>query len=161
MEVGTTNGVITHIDAKFKLSVQPNAKIQVSFIGYITQTVTVGSQKNIKVTLKEDAQALDEVVVVGYGVQKKSDVTGSVGSVNSDKIMAKGTTSVMESLQGSVAGVDISQSSSRTGEGFNIAIRGKSSMAGGRYRKNRHLERCFLYRYLWLTRNKRRCDDYN
>ena len=57
-------GVITDIDGNFKLSVQPNAKIQVSFIGYITQTVTVGSQKNIKVTLKEDAQALDEVVVV-------------------------------------------------------------------------------------------------
>lgn len=131
LEVGTTNGVITDIDGNFKLSVQPNAKIQVSFIGYITQTVTVGSQSNIKVTLKEDAQALDEVVVVGYGVQKKSDVTGSVGSVNSDKIMAKGTTSVMESLQGSVAGVDISQSSSRAGEGFNISIRGKSSMAGG------------------------------
>ena len=131
LEVGTTNGVITDIDGNFKLSVQPNAKIQVSFIGYITQTVTVGSQKNIKVTLKEDAQALDEVVVVGYGVQKKSDVTGSVGSVNNDKIMAKGTTSVMESLQGSVAGVDISQSSSRAGEGFNISIRGKSSMAGG------------------------------
>ena len=91
LEVGTTNGVITDIDGNFKLSVQPNAKIQVSFIGYITQTVTVGSQSNIKVTLKEDAQALDEVVVVGYGVQKKSDVTGSVGSVNSDKIMAKGT----------------------------------------------------------------------
>ena len=89
LEVGTTNGVITDIDGNFKLSVQPNAKIQVSFIGYITQTVTVGSQKNIKVTLKEDAQALDEVVVVGYGVQKKSDVTGSVGSVNSDKIMLK------------------------------------------------------------------------
>ena len=131
LEVGTTNGVITDIDGNFKLNVQPNAKIQVSFIGYITQTVTVGSQSNIKVTLKEDAQALDEVVVVGYGVQKKSDVTGSVGSVNSDKIMAKGTTSVMESLQGSVAGVDISQSSSRAGEGFNISIRGKSSMAGG------------------------------
>lgn len=96
LEVGTTNGVITDIDGNFKLSVQPNAKIQVSFIGYITQTVTVGSQSNIKVTLKEDAQALDEVVVVGYGVQKKSDVTGSVGSVNSDKIMAKGTTSVMD-----------------------------------------------------------------
>ena len=72
LEVGTTNGVITDIDGNFKLSVQPNAKIQVSFIGYITQTVTVGSQKNIKVTLKEDAQALDEVVVVGYGTMKKT-----------------------------------------------------------------------------------------
>lgn len=70
LEVGTTNGVITDIDGNFKLNVQPNAKIQVSFIGYITQTLAVGTQNNIKVTLKEDAQALDEVVVVGYGVQK-------------------------------------------------------------------------------------------
>ena len=128
LEVGTTNGVITDIDGNFKLSVQPNAKIQVSFIGYITQTVTVGNQSNIKVTLKEDAQALDEVVVVGYGVQKKSDLTGSVGSVDSEKLAAKGTSTVMESLQGQVAGVDISQSSSRVGESFNISIRGKSTL---------------------------------
>ena len=81
LEVGTTNGVITDIDGKFKLQgVQPNAKIQVSFIGYISQTVTVGNQSNIKVTLKEDAQALDEVVVVGYGTMKKTDVTGSLAS---------------------------------------------------------------------------------
>ena len=131
LEVGTTNGVITDLDGKFRLSVQPNAKIQVSFIGYLTQVISVGSQSNFTITLKEDSQSLDEVVVVGYGVQKKSNVTGAVGSINSDKIMAKGTTSVMESLQGSVAGVDISQSSSRAGDGFSISIRGKSSMAGG------------------------------
>lgn len=129
LEVGTTNGVITDIDGNFKLQdVQPNAKLQVSFIGYITQTITVGNQTNIKVTLKEDAQALDEVVVVGYGVQKKSDLTGSVGSVDNAKLAGKGASTVMESLQGQVAGVDISQSSSRVGESFNIAIRGKSTL---------------------------------
>lgn len=130
LEVGTTNGVITDIDGNFKLNVQPNAKIQVSFIGYITQTLAVGTQNNIKVTLKEDAQALDEVVVVGYGVQKKSDLTGSVGSVDNEKLAAKGASTVMESLQGQVAGVDISQSSSRVGESFNISIRGKSTLGG-------------------------------
>lgn len=129
LEVGTTNGVITDIDGNFTLQgVLPNAKIQVSFIGYISQTVTVGNQANIKVTLKEDAQALDEVVVIGYDTQKKSDLTGSIGSVDSKKLAGKGASTVMESLQGQVAGVDISQSSSRVGESFNISIRGKSTL---------------------------------
>lgn len=78
--------------------------------------------------MKEDAQALEEVVVVGYGVQKKSDLTGAIGSVDNTKLTSKGTTTVMESLQGQVAGVDISQSSSRVGESFNISIRGKSTL---------------------------------
>lgn len=129
LEVGTTNGIITDIDGNFKLQgVQPNAKIKVSFIGYISQTVSIGNQSNVKITLKEDAQSLDEVVVVGYGVQKKSDLTGSIGSVDNKKLAGKGATTVMESLQGQVAGVDISQSSSRVGESFNIAIRGKSTL---------------------------------
>lgn len=130
--LGTTNGTITDLDGNFSLSsVSSDAKIQISFIGYITQTINVGNQTNFSVTLVEDSETLDEVVVVGYGVQKKSDLTGSVGSVNSDKLVAVGSTSVMESLQGQVAGVDISQSSSRAGESFNISIRGKSSLAGG------------------------------
>ena len=99
LEVGTTNGVITDIDGNFKLSVQPNAKIQVSFIGYITQTVTVGSQKNIKVTLKEDAQALDEVVVVGYGVQKKKLVTGATVQVKGEDLQKLNTVSPLGALQ--------------------------------------------------------------
>lgn len=130
LEIGTTNGVITDIDGNFKMNVQPNAKIQVSFIGYITQTIAVSNQNQFKIALSEDAQALDEVVVVGYGIQKKSDLTGSVGSVDNAKLTGKGATTVMESLQGQVAGVDISQSSSRVGESFNIAIRGKSTLGG-------------------------------
>lgn len=127
--VGTTNGVITDLEGNFTLQDVPlNAKMQISFIGYITQVVTVGEQSYIKVTLKEDAQALEEVVVVGYGVQKKSDLTGAIGSVDNTKLTSKGATTVMESLQGQVAGVDISQSSSRVGESFNISIRGKSTL---------------------------------
>ena len=128
LEVGTTNGVITDIDGNFKLSVQPNAKIQVSFIGYITQTVTVGSQKNIKVTLKEDAQALDEVVVVGYGTMKKTDVTGSLASVSADKLAARGALRVEDALQGSVPGVNITATNSRANGKFSMQIRGQSSI---------------------------------
>lgn len=129
LEVGTTNGVITDIDGNFKLhGVLPNAKIQVSFIGYISQTIAVGNQKNIKITLKEDAQALDEVVVVGYGTMKKTDVTGSVSSVSSEKLAARGALRVEDALQGSVPGVNITQSNSRANGSFNIQIRGQASI---------------------------------
>ena len=129
LEVGTTNGVITDIDGKFKLQgVQPNAKIQVSIIGYISQTVTVGNQSNIKVTLKEDAQALDEVVVVGYGTMKKTDVTGSLASVSSDKLAARGALRVEDALQGSVPGVNITATNSRANGKFSMQIRGQSSI---------------------------------
>lgn len=129
---GTTNGTITDFDGNFTIQgVNDKDVLVVSYIGYISQELPVGRQSSFNVILKDDTQALDEVVVVGYGVQKKSDLTGSVGSVNSANLVAKGATSVMESLQGQVAGVDISQSSSRAGEGFNISIRGKSSLAGG------------------------------
>lgn len=127
--IGTANGVITNVEGYFSLpNVPPGAKIQVSYIGYLTQTIIIGDQNNIRITLKEDAQALDEIVVVGYGVQKKSDLTGAIGSVDNARLSGKGTTTIMESLQGQVAGVDISQSSSRVGESFNISIRGKSTM---------------------------------
>lgn len=129
---GTTNGTITDFDGNFTIQgVSDKSLLMVSYIGYLTQEIPVGKQSLFNVVLKDDTQALDEVVVVGYGVQKKSDLTGSVGSVNSGSLVTRGATSVMESLQGQVAGVDISQSSSRAGEGFNISIRGKSSLAGG------------------------------
>ncbi len=128
LEVGTTNGVITDIDGNFKLSVQPNAKIQVSFIGYIQQTIAVGNQNKLKVTLKEDAQALDEVVVVGYGTMKKNDVTGSLASVSSEKLAARGALRVEDALQGSVPGVNITQANSRANGKFNMQIRGQSSI---------------------------------
>lgn len=129
LEVGTTNGVITDIDGNFKLQgVQPGAKIQVSFIGYIPQTVVAGNQTNLRITLKEDAQALDEVVVVGYGTMKKTDVTGSLSSVSAEKLAARGVLRVEDALQGSVPGVNITQSNSRANGGFNIQIRGQASI---------------------------------
>ncbi|MDR2920676.1 MAG: TonB-dependent receptor [Tannerella sp.] len=129
---GTTNGAITDLDGNYTIqNVENNAILVVSYIGYLTQEIPVGNQSVINVLLKEDTQSLEEVVVIGYGVQKKSDLTGAIGSVDNEKLVAKGSTTVMESLQGQVAGVDISQSSSRAGEKFSIQIRGKSSLQGG------------------------------
>ena len=128
LEVGTTNGVITDIDGNFRLAVHPNAKLQISFIGYITQIITVGNQNSFKVTLKDDAQALDEVVVVGYGSMKKNDVTGSLSSVSAEKLAARGALRVEDALQGSVPGVNITQSNSRANGSFSIQIRGQASI---------------------------------
>lgn len=126
---GTTLGVVTDLDGKFMLSnVQQGTTIVLSYIGYQKQRVKVVDGRELTLKLVPDNQSLDEVVVVGYGVVKKSDLTGSVGSVKAADIAGKGSTSVMESLQGRMAGVNITQSSSRAGDGFNIQIRGKSSM---------------------------------
>lgn len=124
-----TLGAITDFDGKWTLSV-PSSKstLVFSYIGYTSQEVTIGNQTNIKVTLKEDAQALDEVVVVGYGTMKKSDLTGSIASVSSEKIAARGSLRVEDALQGAVPGVNITQSSSRANSGFDIQIRGQSSI---------------------------------
>lgn len=121
-------GAITDMDGNFKI---PNASasstIKVSYIGYKDQTITVGNRSQINIVMEEDNATLDEVVVVGYGTMKKSDLTGSVSSVDTERLNAKGAPSVMENLQGSVPGVNITQSSGRTGGSFDIEIRGKSS----------------------------------
>lgn len=128
---GTIIGTVTDLDGNFALSVPVDAKtLQVKYIGMKDKSVPiVGSILNI--IMDDNSAELDEVVVIGYGTIKKNDLTGSVGSISSDKITAKGTTSVMESMQGQVAGVEISQSSSRAVGKFNIQIRGKSSMQSG------------------------------
>ena len=125
---GTTTGSITDFDGNFTLDNVASSDVLVfSYVGYAPKEITVGNQKVLKVTLSEDTEVLEEVVVVGYGQMKKNDLTGSVTSVGSDAITAKGTTGVVEALQGQVAGVNITQSTGRTGGGFDIEIRGKSS----------------------------------
>lgn len=125
---GTTNGSITDFDGNFTIMNVASSDVLVfSYIGYGNKEITVGKQNNIKVTLAEDTKKLDEVVVVGYGQMKKNDLTGSVSSVGNEAITAKGTTGVVEALQGAVAGVNITQASGRVGGGFDIEIRGKSS----------------------------------
>lgn len=126
---GTTLGTMTDFDGRFTLSNVPHdAILQISYIGYEGLEVSVKGQKTLKITLREDTQALDEVVVVGYGTMKKSDLTGAVGSVSSDKLTARGATRVEDALQGSVPGVNITQSNSRAGGSFSMQIRGQASI---------------------------------
>lgn len=126
---GTGNGSVTDVDGNFTLTDVPdNAKLKFSYVGFKDQTIAVGDRSRFDIQMAEDDNQLDELVVVGYGVVKKSDLTGAVGSVHSDEIVAKGSTSLMGSLQGEVAGVNISQASSRAGGGFDIQIRGKSTL---------------------------------
>jgi len=125
---GTTIGTITDVDGNYSIKVQKGRTLQFSFIGFITQAIEVDNQSTINITLKEKAMDLDEVVVVGYGTMKKTDLTGSVGSVSTEKLTKKGAPSLMENLQGAVPGVSITQSTGRAGGGFDIEIRGKSSL---------------------------------
>lgn len=120
---------VTDIDGNFEVpNASPSTVIKVSYIGYKDQEVKVGNSTTLNITLQEDNQALDEVVVVGYGTMKKTDLTGSVSSVNTEDLNAKGAPSVMENLQGATPGVNITQSSGRAGGSFDIEIRGKSSI---------------------------------
>lgn len=126
--VGTTNGTMTDVDGNFSLSNVPaEAELQISYVGYITQTISVGNNSTFKIILVEDLQILDEVVVVGYGTQKKSDVTGAMISVSADKLKSRPTANVFEALQGQAAGVDI-RTSDRPGEMGDILIRGTRSL---------------------------------
>ncbi|NMA73911.1 MAG: TonB-dependent receptor [Bacteroidales bacterium] len=129
---GTTNGTISDFDGNYSLSNVKDEDILVfSYISYLSQEVKVGVRSSIDIVLKEDSQTLDEIVVVGYGTMKKSDLTGSISSVSSDRIASIGTSSVMGALQGASAGVDITTNSTRPGAGFNIQVRGQNSLNSG------------------------------
>ena len=118
------NGTITDFDGNFTLSVEPGATIVISYIGYETQEIKVGNQSNFNITLKEDNAQLDEVVVVGYGVQKKKLVTGATVQVKGEEIAKLNTTNALEAMQSSSPGVQITQSSSQPGKGYKVYIRG-------------------------------------
>ena len=118
------NGVITDFDGNFSLSVSPGATIVISYIGYETQEIKVGNQSNFSITLKEDNAQLDEVVVVGYGTQKKKLVTGATVQVKGEDIAKLNTTNALTAMQSSTPGVQITQSSSQPGKGFKVNIRG-------------------------------------
>ena len=128
---GTTNGTITDLDGNFSLQVPEKAELRISYIGYLDQKVKVGNNTTLHIVLKEDTQTLDEVVVVGYGTMKKSDITGSVASVRLGDLKEGANTSVDQMLLGKTAGVNVVQSSGEPGGGFSVNIRGASSINGG------------------------------
>ena len=118
------NGTVTDLDGNFTLNVKPGATIVVTYIGYQKQEIAVGNQSSFKITMKTDDKTLDEVVVVGYGVQKKKLVTGSTIEVKGDDIQKMNTTQVLGALQSQTPGVNIQAASGQPGDGFKISIRG-------------------------------------
>ncbi len=132
MEKGTTNGVITDMDGKFSLSVSDGATLNISYIGYVAQSVQVKNQTSLSITLVEDTQVLDEVVVVGFGTQKKVNLTGAVGSVQMDKVLGdRPASSLGEILQGAIPGFTAAPASAIPGAGNKWNIRGLESITGG------------------------------
>ena len=124
VEKGTSNGTVTDFDGNFTLNVKPDATLVISYIGYTTQEIAVGNKSEFNITLQEDNTSLDEVVVVGYGVQKKKLVTGATVQVKGDDIAKLNTTNALEAMQSSTPGVQITQSSSQPGKGYKVYIRG-------------------------------------
>ena len=127
VEKGTTNGIITDLNGSFTLSVNNDAVLRVSYIGYVTQEIAVGNQSRLSITLQEDTQTLDEVVVVGYGTMRKSDLTGAIVSLSNEKFKNLPQSSTKTILQGKAAGVNIT---STRGDGeTSIRIRGTTSLS--------------------------------
>lgn len=126
LEKGTTNGTITDFDGNYVLNVPKGHVLVFSYVGYTTQELPV-NQSSLNVTLKEDTQTLNEVVVVGYGVQKKSSVTGSISQVKAEDMENRSVTTVQSALQGKTSGVQVISSSAAPGEAPTIRVRGFSS----------------------------------
>ena len=126
---GTTNGTMTDMDGNFTITNVPEgAVLQVSFIGYLTKELSVGNQTTFNVMLTEDSQALEEVVVVGYGVQRKSDVTGSISVTKADEMLKQQSFSALDGLKGKAAGVNIFSNSGQPGGSSRVIIRGMSTI---------------------------------
>lgn len=124
VEKGTTNGTLTDVDGKFTLSVKENATIEVSYIGFTSKTFAVGQQTVFNVELKEEANVLNEVVAIGYGVQKKKLNTGATLQVKGDEVAKLNTTNPLQALQGQAPGVQISSTSGQPGADMKVTIRG-------------------------------------
>ncbi len=130
IEKGTSNGTSTDFDGNFTLDVNPGATLHISYVGFVPQEVAVGNQTVFNIALEEDAAALEEVVVVGYGVQRKSDLTGAVAQVKSEDLENRTVINTQQALQGKAAGVQVVQTSGAPGATASIRIRGYSSNSG-------------------------------
>ena len=127
VEKGTTNGTITGIDGDFTLTVSSQGILQISFVGYKTQEVAVNGQRNLQIVLVEDSEMLEEVVVVGYGTMKKSDLTGAVASVGNKELRNTPVANLGQAIQGKISGVQVLDAG-RPGDNVNIKIRGLGSI---------------------------------
>lgn len=128
--VGTSNGAITDFDGNYEIKAAPGNKLQFSYLGYVDKIITLGDQTSLNVSLQEDLSTLDEVVVVGYGTQKKKELTGAVAQVKSEDIQNVATSDLGSALQGQIAGVSVTSSSGEPGAEANVQIRGLTSIFG-------------------------------
>ena len=128
---GTTSGTVTDIDGRYSLNAPEGSVLIFSFVGFATNEVTVGNQSEINITMDTDVQTLEELVVVGYGTVKKSDLTGSVASVKSKDINSFPTTNMIQALSGRTTGVQVLQTTGAPGAGISVRIRGTNSIQGG------------------------------
>ena len=127
---GTSVGTVSDANGNFTLANIPSdSKIELSYVGMVTQLVDVNGRTNIEVILSEDTELLDEVIVVGYGTMRKRDLTGSVSSVKAEDIMRSPVTSLDQALQGKAAGVQVTQASSAPGGRVSIRVRGGNSLS--------------------------------
>jgi TonB-linked SusC/RagA family outer membrane protein len=127
---GANIGTISDINGKFSLNVPENGKLVISYVGYITQIVSVAGKTTFNIVLEEDSKTLDELVVIGYGLVKKSDLTGSVSKLTSDNAEEKAYSSIEQMMQGRVSGVQITQNTGGLGGGMSFNIRGANSITG-------------------------------
>ena len=128
--VGTKNGSVTDLNGNFAVSGSQNGQLEVSYVGYQTQKVKINGRQNINIVLKEDAQMLSDVVVVGYGTMKKSDISGSVATLDQDAIMKKAPVNVGQALQGAAAGVIVLQQDGAPDGNTAVRIRGVGTIHG-------------------------------
>jgi TonB-linked SusC/RagA family outer membrane protein len=131
VEKGTTNGTVTDLEGRFTLNIQNNAVLQISYVGYITQEITAGNQTNLQITLLEDSQALEEVVVIGFGTQKKVNLTGAVSVADAETFKERPVMTAAQALQGMVPGLQIIQNSGNLEDRPSINIRGTATIGEG------------------------------
>ena len=129
LEKGTSNGTVTDLDGNFTINVNQGASLVFSYVGYVTQEVKVGSQSSLRIILEEEGKSLNEVVVIGYGTQRREAVTGSVANIGGEKLNQVAASNAAQALQGRIAGVLMTQTSSQPGAEMQIRIRGQRSLS--------------------------------
>lgn len=126
---GTSNGTVTDLDGKFSLSAEMGNMLQISYVGYISQEVKVESDKLLRIIMEEDTKKLEEVVVIGYGTQKKVNLTGAVAAVSAEDLASKPVMSTAQALAGLAPGLSVLQTSGRPGQGATVKIRGTGTFS--------------------------------
>ena len=130
IEVGTTNGTVTDIDGNFSIGVEENAFLNISYIGYLEQTINTSGRNNINIVLTEDTKALDELIVIGYGSVRRGDVTTAVSTVSLDDLNERPIVSAAQAIQGKAAGVNVYRPSGTPGGEIVVRVRGTTSFNG-------------------------------